>query len=74
MLGASGADVRLIQLVLSKDASMYPEGLITSYFGSLTRKAVGRFQEKYGIAKQGDAGYGQVGPRTKAKLIEVYGE
>jgi len=50
---------------------VYPEGLITGYYGQLTKKAVQRFQEKYGIAKQGDPGYGDVGPNTRAKLNQV---
>ena len=32
-----------------------------------------RFQEKHGIAKLGDSGYGYVGPKTRAKLNELSG-
>jgi len=44
----------------------------TEYFGTLTKKAVQKFQKKYGIAKEGDSGYGYVGPKTRAKLQEVF--
>ncbi|TSC77836.1 MAG: hypothetical protein G01um101433_458, partial [Parcubacteria group bacterium Gr01-1014_33] len=39
----------------------------------LTRAAVQKLQEKYGIAKEGDAGYGVVGPKTRAKINELIG-
>ncbi len=34
-------------------------------------RAVQRFQEKYGLAKKGDPGYGEVGPGTRAKLNQI---
>ena len=73
-LGDSGEDVRQLQIFLkAQGASIYPEGLITGYFGPLTQKAVQRFQEKYGIAKAGDPGYGYVGPKTRAKINALQG-
>ena len=45
---------------------VYPEGLVTGYFGSLTENAVRRFQEKQGIEA-----VGIVGPVTRAKLNEL---
>ena len=38
----------------------------------MTVKAVQRFQDKYNITKQGQPGYGIAGPRTRAKLNELY--
>ncbi|MFA5651802.1 MAG: immunoglobulin-like domain-containing protein [Candidatus Paceibacterota bacterium] len=73
VLGTRGNDVRLLQTLLAKDSVIYPEGLITSYFGNLTKNAVQRFQEKYNIASKGISGYGLFGPKTKAKMIELYG-
>jgi peptidoglycan hydrolase-like protein with peptidoglycan-binding domain len=68
-LGDSGEDVTQLQTFLrAQGADIYPEGLITGYFGNLTKLAVQRFQEKYNIAKSGDAGYGYVGPKTRAKI------
>jgi hypothetical protein len=66
--GSSGNEVEALQRFLAKDPAVYPEGLITGFYGSLTQAAVQRFQEKYGIAKSGDPGYGCVGPRTREKL------
>jgi hypothetical protein len=72
--GVSGADVKLLQTLLSRDPSIYPEGLATGYFGNATKKAVQKFQEKYNIVLKGKAGYGELGPKTKLKFIELYGE
>jgi peptidoglycan hydrolase-like protein with peptidoglycan-binding domain len=66
-------DVKKLQEILAKDPEVYPEGTVSGYFGPLTERAVGRFQEKHGIAKKGEPGYGTAGPRTRAKLTEVAG-
>jgi peptidoglycan hydrolase-like protein with peptidoglycan-binding domain len=67
--GNTGEDVTQLQTFLkSQGTDIYPEGLITGYFGNLTKLAVQRFQLKYNIAKSGDAGYGYVGPKTRAKI------
>lgn len=71
--GSRNSEVTALQEFLAKDSNLYPEGTLSGYFGSLTRKAVERFQEKYGIAKAGDSGYGTVGPKTRAKLNELLG-
>lgn len=44
----------------------------TGYYGIVTKRAVGSFQAKYDIARVGDAGYGRVGPKTRAKLNQIY--
>jgi hypothetical protein len=59
-VGARGKDVTALQAYLGVEA--------TGYYGAVTRKAVQQFQEKYGIAKQGDQGYGDVGPLTRTIL------
>lgn len=69
--GSRGDDVKALQEFLASDPTVYPEGEATGFFGALTRKAVQRFQEKHGIAKTGDQGYGDVGPLTRAKLSEL---
>ncbi len=69
--GSSGSNVTNLQVYLKDNASFYPEGLVTGYFGSLTRSAVQRFQAFYGIVSSGSpstTGYGRVGPTTLAKL------
>jgi peptidoglycan hydrolase-like protein with peptidoglycan-binding domain len=55
--------------------TLYPEGLVTGYFGAATKRAVIRFQEKYaadilkpwGLAR----GTGIVAKTTAAKLCEM---
>ena len=73
-LGAKNDDVTRLQLLLAQDKSLYPEGLVTGYFGRLTQNAVRAFQLKYGVIKSAsDQGNGRVGPKTRAKLNEVFG-
>lgn len=75
-IGTQNSDVRVLQQTLATDPSLYPQGLVTGYFGSLTAAAVQRFQSHYGIVSSGTAattGYGRVGPATVAKFNEVYG-
>jgi len=76
-MGTTNNEVKTLQELLAKDKEIYPEGLTTGYFGNLTRKAVQKFQEKYGIVSSGDentTGYGLVGPKTRAKILEVLGQ
>jgi len=72
-LGIRHGDVTNLQKALKTDSSIYPEGKVTGYFGPATLKAVQKFQEKYGIASSGTAGYGRVGPATRTKLNELFG-
>jgi hypothetical protein len=73
-LGSRGENVTLLQRLLAQDKEIYPEGLVTGFYGNLTRQAVQAFQMKYGVVSSAsDAGYGYVGPKTRAKLIEVFG-
>ena len=69
VLGGKSNDVSKLQALLASDKSLYPEGIISGYFGSLTRAAVVRFQKKYGLPQ-----VGRVGPMTRQKLAEVFGE
>lgn len=64
--GSSGDDVRKLQEFLSKDKEIYPEGLITGFFGPRTEVAVKKWQEKHGIES-----VGIVGPKTIAKLQDI---
>jgi len=75
-VGSQNSEVRQLQELLAKDTGIYPEGKVTGYFGALTRKAVQNFQKKYGIVSSGNentTGYGLVGPKTLAKIKEVFG-
>lgn len=73
-LGDSGDDVKRLQEFLKTDPSLYPKGLVSGYYGSLTQSAVQRFQEKYGIASPGVPGYGNMGPKTREKLNQLLSE
>ena len=77
-LGSSGSDVSCLQTFLkNQGAGIYPEGLVTGNFGSLTKQAVIKFQEKYsadvlspiGLTK----GTGYVGVRTRTKINQILG-
>lgn len=69
--GMSGEEVSVLQGFLAADPEIYPEGLVTGYFGPLTEKAVQKFQEKYGVVSGGVAGYGTFGPKTREKAMAV---
>ena len=58
----------MLQQFLASDKSVYPEGIANGTFGPKTKAAVQRFQEKYGIAKKGQVGYGLLEPKTRAKI------
>ncbi len=74
--GSSGEDVKTLQELLLKEG-VYPQGLVTGFFGDLTRQAVIRLQEKYSseiLAPVGlTAGNGFVGPATRKKINELLG-
>ncbi len=65
-IGMSTEEVKLLQEILATDPEVYPEGLITGYFGKLTEKAVKKFQEKMCIEQ-----VGIVGPKTLSKINEL---
>ncbi|MBP6948967.1 MAG: peptidoglycan-binding protein [Candidatus Pacebacteria bacterium] len=62
-LGESNQDVTSLQTFFADNKVIYPEGLITGYFGGLTGSAVLRFQSQYGLDQ-----VGRVGPVTLAKI------
>jgi peptidoglycan hydrolase-like protein with peptidoglycan-binding domain len=73
-LGISNSETTILQTFLASDNTIYPEGLITGYFGNLTREAIKRFQCRHNIVCSGNetsTGYGRVGPSTRAKLNEL---
>ena len=74
-VGSRGTEVTALQTCLARDPEIYPEGKITGYFGSQTKAAVIRFQEKYyeDILEPWEfkEGTGLVSRTTRAKLNEI---
>lgn len=67
--GSRSDDVKLLQKYLAKDRTLYPEGLVTGYFGVATKRAVGRFQLKFGLIKNAkDPSYGVLDTKTRLSL------
>ena|SRR3989344_1699028 len=58
-VGSRGADVSAVQTFLAGDTTLYPEGLVTGYYGNLTKGAVAKFQVRNGIPA-----VGRIGPMT----------
>lgn len=65
--GTRGEDVQRLQTLLAQDKAVYPDGLVTGFFGILTESAVKRFQAKYSLPQ-----VGRVGPLTRQKLAAVF--
>ncbi len=61
--GSRGAEVSALQTYLAQDTTLYPQGLVTGYFGAMTKSAVIRFQAKNGLTADG-----LVGAATRAAL------
>jgi hypothetical protein len=51
--GEKSEEIKDLQSILKEDPTIYPEGLVTGYFGRLTEKAIKRLQQKYGIPETG---------------------
>lgn len=62
-LGQRGTNVSSLQEFMAANPSVYPEGLVTGYFGGLTKTAVIRFQAQNNLDQ-----VGRVGPVTVAKI------
>jgi hypothetical protein len=66
-MGMSGADISTLQTYLAQDVTIYPQGLVTGYFGFLTKSAVSNFQDRNGISR-----VGRVGPQTLAFINSIW--
>jgi peptidoglycan hydrolase-like protein with peptidoglycan-binding domain len=51
--GETNADVTNLQTFFKDNPAIYPEGIVSGYFGSLTRSSVQRFQAQYGLDQVG---------------------
>ena len=56
----------LQEFLKNQGSGIYPEGIVNGNFFTLTKAAVVRFQEKYGIQ-----GTGFAGPITRAKINQL---
>jgi peptidoglycan hydrolase-like protein with peptidoglycan-binding domain len=62
-MGMRNSDVTSLQSFLATDATIYPQGLVTGYYGFLTKSAVSNYQSANGIDP-----VGRVGPITLASI------
>ena len=76
--GVTNAEVKILQKILNSDPDTIiattgsgSPGNETTFFGAATLKAIKKFQEKHDLSSPGDEGYGNVGPKTRAKLNEI---
>jgi len=67
--GSTGEEVKILQSALATNKSIYPSGLVSSYYGDLTKQAVINFQEEYNLSTTGE-----VDQQTADKFNEVYGD
>ncbi len=58
-LGMTGSDVSSLQSFLAADNTIYPQGIVSGYFGNLTSSAVSNFQARNDLPT-----VGRVGPLT----------
>gem|GEM_PF-1280205 len=65
--GMSGEDVEELQELLATDTELYPEGLVTGFYGPMTERAIERLQARFGIEQVGN-----VGPITQRTLNELF--
>lgn len=71
----TGDDVANLQIFLRRDSSIYPEGIVSGYYGPATERAVQRWQKAQGIVSSGSpssTGYGLVGAKTRAALQQMW--
>src|SRR3989344_3485249 len=64
---SKGEEVENLQISLSQFSDIYPQGIISGYFGPLTELAVKKFQKKYEIEQ-----VGVVGPKTRTILNQGF--
>lgn len=64
--GSKGSQVTELQQFLATNNSIYPQGIVSGYYGALTKLAVEQFQVNYGISQ-----VGRVGPITASKINDI---
>jgi hypothetical protein len=51
--GMRGDETKALQSILAQDPTLYPQGLTSGYYGTLTQEAVKRLQRTYGLPETG---------------------
>lgn len=64
----AGNQVAILQSKLAQDKSVYPSGIISGFYGNLTKQAVLNFQRKYNLNQTGNVDY-----YTLQKFNNIYG-
>jgi len=67
-IGSSGEDVKVLQAVLKQNKNIYPSGIVSGYYGQLTKEAVTNFQIVNDLPRTGE-----VDEATISKINENYG-
>jgi hypothetical protein len=67
--GMTDEDIKKIQELLATDPTIYPKGLVTGYYGPMTKEAVLRFQARHELRTTGE-----VDAETKALILEYFKE
>ncbi len=67
--GMTDADIKTIQELLASDPAIYPKGLVTGYFGPMTKEAIMKFQAKNGLEVTGE-----INAETRAALDIIIAE
>lgn len=65
---STGEDVVLLQILLSQDPAVYPQRIVSGYYGELTKQAVQQLQNANGIPKSGIVDY-----ETRKLIDSIYG-
>jgi hypothetical protein len=67
--GMTDDDIKSIQELLASDSDIYPQGLVTGYWGHYTTDALKRFQKKHDLTESG-----KLDEATKDLLNEYLGQ
>lgn len=67
-VGSEGISVSILQSALAQEKDIYPSGLVSGYFGELTRQAVVSFQKRHNLTQSGE-----IDELSANKFNEVYG-
>ncbi len=70
--GSRSKEVIELQTLLATMPDIYPEKIISGYYGKLTENAIKKLQIKYNVVKStNDPAYGYMGPKTRALINQL---